>query len=55
MYTPSMTKNLISVATIDDKGYIVNFVEAKVYIQPKNSRTIKVIRVRKGNLSKLQF
>jgi len=37
LYVLGMTKNLISVATLGDKGYIVTFEESKVYIRTKNT------------------
>lgn len=55
LYVPGMTKNLISISTLENKGYIVTFEEGKVYILPKNSKTRKVIEVKKSNLFWLQF
>jgi hypothetical protein len=37
LYVPSMTKNLISVSTLKDKGYEVTFRKGKVFIRPSRS------------------
>lgn len=50
LYVLGLKKNLILVAILEDKGYIVTFDECNVYIRPKKSKTTKVIGVRKGNL-----
>jgi transposase InsO family protein len=55
LYVPGMTKNLISVSTLEDRGYVVSFQDGRVYIQPKDSKTAKVIGVRREKLYKLQF
>ena len=34
---PGLTKNLISVSTLEDKGYQVKFHDHRVYIRPKGS------------------
>ena len=56
-YVLGLSKNLMFVSTIEDKGYVVTFLERKVYISPKGSKVIeaKVIGVRKGRLYQLQF
>ena len=35
LYGPALTKNLISVSTLEDKGYQVKFRDHRVYIMPK--------------------
>ncbi|XP_059068968.1 uncharacterized protein LOC131859351 [Cryptomeria japonica] len=55
LYVLCMTKNLISVSTLEDMSYIVTFEEGKVYIRPKNSKVEKVIGVRYGILFRLHF
>ena len=50
LYVPGMTKNLISISTLEDKGYIVTFERGKFYIHPKDSKVAKVIGVRYGSL-----
>ena len=37
LYVPGLTKNLISVSTLEDKGYQVKFRDHRVYIRPKGS------------------
>jgi hypothetical protein len=34
-----LTKNLISVSTLEDKGYVVTFQDGRVFIHPKGSNT----------------
>lgn len=55
LYVPGMTKNLILVSALEDKGYIVTFERGKFYIRPKDSKIAKVIGVRHGSLFQLQF
>lgn len=55
MYVPRMTKNMIFFETLKDKVYIVTFEDGKVSFWSKYSRKGKVIKVRKGNLLRLQF
>ena len=35
LYVPGLTKNLISVSTLEEKGYQVKFCDHRVYIRPK--------------------
>ena len=35
LYVPGLTKKLISVSTLEDKGYRVKFRDHRVYIRPK--------------------
>jgi hypothetical protein len=44
---PSMTKNLISISALEDRGYVVSFLNERVYIRPKDSKTTKMIGVSK--------
>ena len=37
LYVPGLTKNLISVSTLEDKGYQVKFCDHRVYIRPNGS------------------
>ena len=37
LYVPRLTKNLISVSTLEDKGFQVKFRDHRVYIRPKGS------------------
>jgi hypothetical protein len=39
LYVPGLTKNLISVSTLEEKGFEVTFCGGKVYIRPKGSTT----------------
>jgi hypothetical protein len=55
LYVSGMTKNLISVSALEDRGYVVSFQDGRVYIRPKDSKTAKVIGVRREKLYKLQF
>eukprot|EP00253_Pinus_taeda_P030288 PITA_30288 len=53
LYVPSL-KNLVSVATLEDKGYNVIFNRGKAYLQHLASKCKKQIGVRMKNLYKLQ-
>jgi hypothetical protein len=57
LYVPGLTKNLISVSTLEDKGFEVTFRGEKVYILPKGSTTKmdKVIGVCSENVYRLHF
>jgi hypothetical protein len=57
LYVPGLTKNLISVSTLEDKGFEVTFHGGKVYIRPKGSTTKmdKVIGVRSDKVYRLHF
>jgi transposase InsO family protein len=50
-----MTKNLISISVLQDKGYDVLFRGPKVYIQPRGSKQAKMIGIRSRKLYRLQF
>ena len=54
---PGLKKNLISVSTIEDRGYEVIFRDGQVLISPKGSSitSSKVIGIRYGKLYKLKF
>ncbi|XP_059067571.1 uncharacterized protein LOC131858366 [Cryptomeria japonica] len=41
LYVPGMTKHLILVSTLEDKGYIITFEKGKVYIHPKDYKVAK--------------
>ena len=57
LYVLGLTKNLISVSTLEDKGYHVKFHDHKVYIRPKGSdRTLdQVIGRRSEKVYRLHF
>jgi hypothetical protein len=57
LYVPGLTKNLISVLTLEDKGFEVTFRGGKVYIRPNGSTTKmdKVIGVCSEKGYKLHF
>ena len=56
LYVPGLTKNFISVSTLEDKGYQVKFCD-RVYIRPKGSdRSLdRVIGRRSGKVCRLHF
>jgi hypothetical protein len=55
LYVPGLKKNLLSVATLEDKGYRVTFMERKALLWPKDGQlsSIEIIGVRKGGLYKV--
>ena len=55
LYVLGLSKNLVFVSTLEDKGYVVTFLERKVYFRPKGSKVTeeKVIGIRKGSLYNL--
>ena len=57
LYVPGSRKNLISVSTIEDKGYEVTFRGGQVIMYPKGSLTKsgKVIGIRRERLYMLCF
>ena len=57
LYVPGLTKNLISVSTLEDKRYQVKFRDHRVYIRPKGSDRIldQVIGRRSGKVYRLYF
>ena len=57
LYVPRLTKNLISISTIEDKGFQVKFRDHRVYIKPKGSdRSLDwVIGIRSGKVYRLHF
>jgi hypothetical protein len=57
LYVPGLTKNLISVSTLEDKGFEVTFRGEKVYIRPKGSiaKMDKVIGVHSDKVYRLHF
>ena len=56
-YVPGLTENLISVSTLEDKGYEVKFRDHRVYIRPKGSdRDLdRVIGKRSRKVYRLHF
>ena len=57
LYVSGVTKNLISVSTLEDKGYQVKFRDHRVYIRPKGSdRSLdRVIGIRSRKVYRLHF
>ena len=57
LYVLGLTKNLISISTLEDKGYQVKFRDHRVYIRPKGSdRSLdRVIGRRSGKVYRLHF
>ena len=57
LYVTGLTKNLISVSTLEDKGFNVTFRGGKVYIRPKGStaKMDKLIGVRSEKVYRLHF
>ena len=57
LYVPGLTKNLISVSSLEDKGYQVKFCDHRVYIRPKGSdRSLdQVIGRRSRKVYRLHF
>jgi hypothetical protein len=57
LYVPGLTKNLISVSILEDKGFEVTFCGGKVYIRPKGltNKMDKVIGVRSEKVYRLHF
>jgi hypothetical protein len=57
LYVPGLKKNLISVSSIQDRGFEVSFRGTKVLFHPKGSSVTsgRVIGTREGNLYILLF
>ena len=57
LYVPGLTKDFISVSTLEDKGFQVKFRDQRVYIKPKGSdRSLDwVIGIRSGKVYRLHF
>jgi hypothetical protein len=57
LYVPGLKKNLISVSSIQDRGFEVSFRGTEVLIHPKGSSVTsgRVIGTREGNLYRLLF
>jgi hypothetical protein len=55
LYVPGMKRNLVSISTLEDKGYKVTFSEGKVLAWHTNSHmdSTSVIGVRENNLYRL--
>lgn len=54
LYIPGLKKYLVSVATLENKGYEIIFSKGKAYIKPSISLAAKQIEVTMKNLYKLQ-
>ena len=50
MHVPSLKKNLISVAMLEDKGYEVVFSEGKVFLRYKATGQVKKVGISANNL-----
>ena len=57
LYVPGLKKNIISVSTIEDKGYEVTFRCGQLIMYPRGSsiESAKVIRLRHGKLYRFSF
>jgi hypothetical protein len=55
LYVLRMKKNLIYVSTFEGRGYVVSFMDGRVYIRPKDSKTTKVIGVGREKLYRIHF
>ena len=57
LYVPGLTKNLISVSTLGDKGYQVKFRDHRVYMRPKglNKSLDRVIGIGSEKVHRLHF
>jgi hypothetical protein len=57
LYVLGMKRNLVSISSLEDKGYKVTFSEGKVIAWHKNSHmdSARVIGVRENNLYRLTF
>jgi hypothetical protein len=57
LYVSGLTKNLISVSTLEDKGYEVTFRKGRVFVRPAGSseKMDRMIGVREEKVYKLQF
>jgi hypothetical protein len=57
LYVLGLTKNLISVSTLEDKGYEVTFRKGRVFVHPTGSseKMDRMIGVREEKVYKLQF
>ena len=42
LYVPGLTKNLISVSTLEDKGYQVKFCDHRVYFLQKERESVQI-------------
>jgi hypothetical protein len=57
LYVPGLKRNLISISSIQDRGFEVSFRGTKVLIHPKGYSVTygRMIGTREGNLYKLLF
>jgi hypothetical protein len=56
LYVPGLKKNLLSISTLDEKGYRVSFVDGQVLMWPRGKTfdDVVVIGVQEGGLYKLK-
>jgi hypothetical protein len=57
LYVPGLKKNLISISTLEDKGYEVNFCNGRVFVRPIGSseKMDRMIGVQEEKVYKLHF
>lgn len=55
LFVPGLKKNLLSVSTLEDKGYVVTFMDGKALLWPKDGdmSLVDVIGVQEGGLYRL--
>ena len=53
MHVPGLTKNLVLVAMLEDKGYDVVFSEGKAFLRHKAIKKVKNIGIRVKNIYRL--
>jgi len=55
LFVPSLKKNLLSISTLEDKGFRVTFMDGKAFLWPKDGdmSLVDVIGVQEGGLYKL--
>ena len=54
LHVPGLTKNFISVAMLEDKGYEVVFSEGKVFLRHKATGQVKKVGIQAKNLYRLE-
>ena len=54
MHVPRLTKNLVSISMIEDRGYVVIFLKGKVFLRHIAMGQVKKIGIQVKNLYKLE-
>ena len=54
MHVPGLTKNLVSISLLEDRGYDVIFLKGKVFLQHIATGRVKKIWIRVQNLYKIE-